>query len=290
MDKRAQSLRYEGLELSESLNFILDQDFWLLDHITPATFSMMESPIKFTTTTSIYVRRGHCKAEINLRLQEIEAPCIVTIASSHIMEPLEMSDDFEAAFVVMSENLLTHMKALINDDELITKFRNHPVLHIPTKYVQDFELFFKLLADIIGEKSNKFQEKAVLYSILAFFFTIGRKCQERKTDTNTPRGHITENFLKLAQENFKKERFLEFYANRLQITTKHLSRTLKAETGYTAGEWLDRLVLLEAKVLLRSSNMNIQQIADELNFPSQSFFGKYFKNKVGISPKNFRNL
>ncbi|MBQ5724113.1 MAG: helix-turn-helix domain-containing protein, partial [Muribaculaceae bacterium] len=48
-------------------------------------------------------------------------------------------------------------------------------------------------------------------------------------------------------------------------------------------------VILEAKVMLRSSNMTIQQIADELNFPSQSFFGKYFKKSVGVSPKEYRN-
>ena len=80
-----------------------------------------------------------------------------------------------------------------------------------------------------------------------------------------------------------------FYAKELEITTKHLGRTIKAQTGFTASEWLDRLVVLEAKVLLKSTSMTIQQIAEELNFSSQSFFGKYFKNLVGISPKEFRN-
>ena len=57
----------------------------------------------------------------------------------------------------------------------------------------------------------------------------------------------------------------------------------------TAVDWIERFVILEAKVLLKSSNLNIQQIADELNFPSQSFFGKYFKKLTGMSPKEFRN-
>lgn len=75
----------------------------------------------------------------------------------------------------------------------------------------------------------------------------------------------------------------------MEVTPKHLSRTVKAQTGYTAVEWIERFVILEAKVLLKSSNLNIQQIADELNFPSQSFFGKYFKKFTGMSPKEFRN-
>ena len=57
----------------------------------------------------------------------------------------------------------------------------------------------------------------------------------------------------------------------------------------TAVSWIERLVVLEAQVMLKSSNLNIQQISDELNFKSQSFFGKYFKKFTGMSPKEFRN-
>ena len=64
---------------------------------------------------------------------------------------------------------------------------------------------------------------------------------------------------------------------------------MKNLTGFTAVEWIERYVVLEAKVMLKASNLNIQQISDELNFPSQSFFGKYFKKNVGMSPKEFRN-
>ncbi|MDE5552524.1 MAG: helix-turn-helix domain-containing protein, partial [Muribaculaceae bacterium] len=60
-------------------------------------------------------------------------------------------------------------------------------------------------------------------------------------------------------------------------------------TGFTAVEWINRYIILEAKVMLSSTNMNVQQIAEELNFPSQSFFGKYFKKATGVSPKDFRN-
>ena len=82
---------------------------------------------------------------------------------------------------------------------------------------------------------------------------------------------------------------LDFYAQQLEVSPKHLSRTIKAQTGYTAVEWIEKFVILEAKVLLKSSNLNIQQISDELNFASQSFFGKYFKKITGMSPKEFRN-
>ncbi len=60
---------------------------------------------------------------------------------------------------------------------------------------------------------------------------------------------------------------------------------VKEVSGKTVGEWIDELVILEAKALLNSSSMNIQEIADRLNFANQSFFGKYFKHYTGMSPK-----
>ena len=105
----------------------------------------------------------------------------------------------------------------------------------------------------------------------------------------TVQNRIADRFIRLVQEHFRTERFLDFYATKLDITPKHLSRTIKQQTGTSAVDWINRFVILEAKVMLRSSNLNIQQIAEELNFPSQSFFGKYFKKATGISPKDYRN-
>jgi AraC-like DNA-binding protein len=64
---------------------------------------------------------------------------------------------------------------------------------------------------------------------------------------------------------------------------------IKKASGKSANDWISEHVLLESKALLKSTTMTVQQISDELNFPSQSFFSKYFKQYVGISPKGYRN-
>lgn len=73
------------------------------------------------------------------------------------------------------------------------------------------------------------------------------------------------------------------------ITTKYLSVAVKNVSGKTAGQWLDDYIILEAKSLIKTTDMTIQQISDELNFPSQSFLGKFFKREVGMSPKQYRD-
>ena len=99
---------------------------------------------------------------------------------------------------------------------------------------------------------------------------------------------ITYEFLDLVEKNFKKYRQLDFYADKLCITAKYLSTTVKNNSGISASEWIKRYVILEAQRLLKNSSMTIQQISNELNFPSQTFFSKYFKHQIGLSPKEYR--
>lgn len=96
-------------------------------------------------------------------------------------------------------------------------------------------------------------------------------------------------FMHLVSEYCKQERSVTFYAGKMCLSSKHLSAVVKKVSGRTAGEWIDSLVVLEAKVLLKSSDASIQEIAEELHFANQSFFGKYFKQHAGMSPKAYRN-
>lgn len=88
--------------------------------------------------------------------------------------------------------------------------------------------------------------------------------------------------------NYKNQRSVGFYASQLCITPKYLTTLIKRVSGRTAAEWVDDYVVLEAKNLLRFSTMSVQEVAYHLNFPNQSFFGKYFKHRTGISPSAYK--
>ncbi|MBQ6938337.1 MAG: AraC family transcriptional regulator, partial [Muribaculaceae bacterium] len=88
--------------------------------------------------------------------------------------------------------------------------------------------------------------------------------------------------------HFKEHRDIGFYADRLCVSNKYLSSLLKQETGITALEWIEKYVVMYAKNCLSSTAMTVQQISDELNFSTQSVFGKYFKRVEGVSPMTYR--
>lgn len=102
------------------------------------------------------------------------------------------------------------------------------------------------------------------------------------------KNYYVRDFMQLVSANFRTQRSVNFYASQLYISPKYLSLIIKEATGYTATEWIDRYVTLEAKNLLRYSGRNVQQIAYDLNFHNQSAFGKYFKHQTGLSPSQFR--
>jgi AraC-like DNA-binding protein len=91
------------------------------------------------------------------------------------------------------------------------------------------------------------------------------------------------------KSNSESQRNVNTYAEQLSITPKYLTETVKEITGKTAGEIIDDFVLLEAKLLLDNPALSIAEIADELHFSDQSFFGKYFKRHAGVSPKEYRH-
>ncbi|MBD5186292.1 MAG: helix-turn-helix transcriptional regulator [Bacteroidales bacterium] len=111
---------------------------------------------------------------------------------------------------------------------------------------------------------------------------------DEATRPRTRRHSYVHDFMKLLHTHHHRERSVAFYAGKLFISPKYLSLIIKEMTGRSAAAWIDELVILEAKNMLRFSGKNIQQVAYELNFPNQSSFGKYFKHLTGMSPSEYQ--
>jgi AraC-like DNA-binding protein len=95
--------------------------------------------------------------------------------------------------------------------------------------------------------------------------------------------------MKLLSENYIMHKEVNWYADKMNLTPRYLTTTIRKVSGYTVSDWLVRFIIKDAKYLLKHSDMTVQQVAYELNFPNQSFFGKYFRKHTGMSPGNYRN-
>lgn len=81
---------------------------------------------------------------------------------------------------------------------------------------------------------------------------------------------------------------MAYYADKLHVSPKYLSAVCKEVSGQTAFDLVNQYVLKNVKYMLQWSPKSIKEIAMELDFPNLSFFGKYVKRYLGVSPKQYR--
>ena len=125
---------------------------------------------------------------------------------------------------------------------------------------------------------------AMFYDMSNVILRVGKKQPEKTRRGDT----IFEKFIRLVEENYRTERRVSWYADKLGISGKYLSEVIKQVSHRTPNYWIDDYVVLELRVQLKNTTKSFRDIAQELNFANQSFLGKYFKAHVGISPTEFR--
>ena len=115
--------------------------------------------------------------------------------------------------------------------------------------------------------------------------------QARKEVSKLDRSKVIfDRFIGVVSEYHTQERGVAFYADKLCLTPKYLSKLVKAASGRSAPDWIDAYVMLEAKNMLKYSDIPIKEIVSRLNFPNPSTFHKFFKAKAGLTPLQYRKM
>lgn len=96
-------------------------------------------------------------------------------------------------------------------------------------------------------------------------------------------------FLRLLIQNFRVKHDIGYYADAMNITKTHLSRVIKTTTGDTVIDHINRMLLMDAAWMLRSTNKNMAEIAEVLHFSDQASFCKFFKRLKGCPPLQYRH-
>jgi len=256
----------------------------------PLIASAFQYPFKVDVTTTIICIKGRMEGFINMKPYTTNPSCFITIIAGQIMEYKYISEDFLGLFIVMSNKFTDSLMPEAHERlPLSLSIRDNPVIPLNEESLEGIINYFNMLKRMALEKNHPHRLEVARHLTLAFFY--GGSVDFHKFTDNNKKSHrevLLDKFLHLVQMYHKKERGLEFYAEKLELSPKHLSKVIKETSDKSANDLIDEHVVLEAKALLKSTNMTIQQISDELNFPSQSFFGKYFKRVTGMSPKEYK--
>ena len=291
MDKQ-KSIRNVDISLIHHLPKIdfIGNDFAIFDDIKDMPLSLY--PTRLNVACLAVCNRGWCRMNINLQEYEMKEGMLAVILPEQIVQQGDRSTDVSGSFIAVSRDVrdmvIPTMQQLF---PMFFMIKERPCMSISPEELQSFREYHSFLWSKVKLKDNPYRKEITQGLLMALFYEIYNIYQGHVVQERIPKSRkedLFERFIRSITESYKNERSVSFYADKMFLTAKHLSTVVKEVSGKTAGEWIDSLVILEAKALLKSSELSIQEIADELHFANQSFFGKYFKHHTGLSPKEYR--
>ncbi len=170
--------------------------------------------------------------------------------------------------------------------------QNDPLFILPEEEAQTLCQQMLYLKSTVNNNDHPFKDEMIHHGFNIFILelaAIAKKYRGSDEHGMTRKEDILYKFLKQLSAHFKEERSVQFYADALFITPKHLTKTVKEITNKTCGEFIDEMVITEAKILLEDLSYSVARVADELHFSDQFFFSKFFKRRTGLSPKEYKN-
>jgi AraC family transcriptional activator of pobA len=242
------------------------------------------------------VHEGDFSINANLLEYNVKKNNILMVAPHTVRQFLNVSPDCRLTSVIFTSAYLSatsiHTKNVEAFDFLSSQVS--PLLAIDQESMDTLTSILSILENKIDTRNElAFQDEVMINLFTGFIYEISALYQKQQTIgevKGTRKEELTFRFLKILPQHFKEERSVQAYAAMLNITPKYLSQTVKEITGKTAGEFIDEIVMMEAKVALNDPALTIAQVAAYLNFADQFFFSKFFKKQSGISPSKYRQM
>lgn len=239
-----------------------------------------------------FCRKGWAHATIDLKDYEIVENTQVVLLPGTIIRINGCSSDFTASFFGFPKEMF--MEACMRFEPIFFRFiKEQPCYVLPQENTGAINGLIRATTAIYNDRENRFRNQIAKNHLQSFMLDIYDKCYryfgKHKIEGGTRQDEIFKSFVSLVHEHCASQREVSFYADKLCISTKYLTGICKAVTGDSAKKIIDDFTILEIKVLLQSTELTIQEIADRLGFPDQSYLGRYFKRHEGISPKEYQS-
>ena len=240
---------------------------------------------------------GETKVSLNLREYRLKKDSIFVFGPKNILQ-VHSDEYFKADVIVISPDFMRRINIdLKNMMPLFLQFAANPCLTLSPGESLSLRSFIAQVERETRGPETQFSYDIISGLIAATIYKVGdilnHYLADQPAEQNVAHNRAEEyfkRFIQLLGDHFRTERSVGFYAHQLCITPKYLTTLIKRISGQSVSEWIDNYVILEAKTLLKYSNMSVQEIAYYLNFPNQSFFGSYFKRNTAMSPSQYKAL
>jgi AraC-like DNA-binding protein len=233
--------------------------------------------------------RGEAAVRINFETYSLSHGGFIILApgAMFLCEEGDYSEDFVVNYISFSPD---YVKG-ISFGHIMYDIKNIPYIQMNDEEYETILDIYNHLRTRYLNFDHPYREEVIQHSLLAaiYDFSVIYDKYTLVINESEQDSYLTK-FIDLLFRNYKQHRKTGFYSDKLNITPKYLSKIIKEETGSSVQDWIFQLILFETKSLLRSTKMNIAEIAEHFNFPDSTSFGKFFKKHVGMTPVEYRGI
>ena len=238
---------------------------------------------------------GSVKAVVNGIACELRNNSILIVNEESVVTSMKCSKACMGYLVSFSQKFINKSVLDVADSMKLSMMCNqNPCITVDDEDIEHLHRLAGALSDVVSVSGRYVYDDKMIMSLFTSVFYMfmsllngnadGRVGKHKRMRSES----VMQRFIEMLSEECERERSVEYYANRLEITPKYLTLICKNTMGRNASSIIDEAVVRKSKELLMQQGLSIKDIADRLNFVSQSFFGKYFKQRVGISPSRYR--
>ncbi len=242
---------------------------------------------------------GHAEVSLNDKTYRIQPGDVYFYMPSTFLCLLNHSEDLSGIAVKCEIDFVLPLLEQILDGGNILTLREHPCISLSEEQQRSLENLAamvrthhqKLIQTSSDDSSANILQRLCMALAESLFYELlydYTSNQSLQPQTHDNRDRIFQAFLVSLFHNFKKEREVSFYASEQCLSARYFSSVVKEKSGHSALQWIVQMVISSARQMLATTDLSIKELALIYNFPSQSFFGKYFKQYVGVSPKEYR--
>jgi AraC-like DNA-binding protein len=256
--------------------------------------NFMGRPVRSDHFTVVLVLKGEAAIKHNLIDYLLPKNSLFIITPQVVHQFQKPSGDYHIIGMGFSHDFMGHAHLSEKHIDSFDFFssQSKPHFFLTDKEAKLLENLLLLLKEKdLADETHPFKNEIIYYAFNLFIYELAAVVKKHRPNENvklTRKEEIATAFIKILALHFKEERGIQFYADALFITPKHLSQTLKEITNKTCGELIDEMVITEAKILLKDIGQSVASVADQLNFSDQFFFSKFFKRHTGINPSQYK--
>lgn len=238
-----------------------------------------------------FCRKGWALITVNLKEYEIVPNTQAIFLPGSIIRINGRSEDFEISIFGFPKEMIREVCHRFAPT-FFHFIKENPCYLLPEENTEIIKGLMYAASAIYKDKENRFREQIVRNHLQSFMLDIYDKCYrylgKQTIEGGNRQGEVFKNFIALVHDNCITQREVNFYADRLCISTKYLTGICRSVSGDSAKKIIDDFTILEIKVMLQSNDITMQEIADRFQFPDQSYLGRYFKRHEGVSLKEYK--